>query len=131
MLAKDAAFNAETADFTGHEEEFRMAGYADTQHLHNRCATSSAAAAGGVFFPPAGGVLFRPLFQALPGFKSAYCSNPLLRQAQAALFMLHALSMHASRRAHRRQLALARTHSDCALPLAWPACDPLHPCGGC
>ena len=42
MLAKDA-FNGEAQDFKGREEEFRMSGYADTTHLHNRSATAPAA----------------------------------------------------------------------------------------
>lgn len=43
MLAKDAAFNGNAVDFTGHEEEYRMAAYFDTNHLHNRSAATLGA----------------------------------------------------------------------------------------
>ena len=104
MLAKDAAFNAETADFTGHEEEFRMAGYADTQHLHNRCATSQLLLWRGVSSPCCRGPFPPPLSGSFR-FRPACCSNPL------HLFMLHAFFMHACMQARTIAVACPGTHA--------------------
>ena len=37
MLARDG-FNGKATEFAGHEEEYRMAHFFDTNHLHNRSA---------------------------------------------------------------------------------------------